>query len=311
MKKDSRLIVTCGDPCGCGPQIITDALLRLNPLPKNIYIAGDAAIFERIHDYKKLSQKITLIDAGVKNIEKIKPGLPTAAGGQRALLYLRTAIAFMKNFGIKRLATAPVSKETIQIVDKKFCGHTEYLAQNFDNPRVEMMMVSPKIKTVLFTRHISLAKVTKQINTRKLRCSIELILKTLKNSFGIKTPRIALLSVNPHAGVHTFLGKEEKAILRAAKDFPVNVEGPLPSDTAFIPANLKKYDCFICMYHDQGMIPFKLLAFKNGVNFTAGLPIVRTSPAHGTAFDLMKKGEKPNCSSMLEAIKLALKIPLC
>jgi len=132
----------------------------------------------------------------------------------------------------------------------------------------------------------------------------------LQRQFKLNSPRIAFCAINPHAGLNTFLEREEKKILQAKEKFKKLTFGPLPADTIFTKENLKQYDCIICAYHDQAMIPFKLLSFRTGVNVTLGLPIVRTSPAHGVAYDIVKKGKAPFFSSMLEAIKLASKLSL-
>jgi len=309
MNTGSRLIITIGDPAGCGPQITVDAISQL-PEKDQIYIVGDESILQKIPGFEQIAPHITLIDAESENIKKVKPGRPDKYTGKIALNYLDIAVAFMKNFKINRLVTAPVSKEAIQLIDKRFQGHTEYLAEKFAVKHVEMMMVSPGFNVVLFTRHIPLSEVKKQFNAQDYAATIKLVYETMHKSFNIRSPRIALAAANPHAGVNTFLAGEEKAMLAAVKRSGKKVIGPLPADTIFTPQNLRKFDCIICAYHDQGMIPFKLLSFKSGVNFTAGLPIIRTSPAHGTAFDLVKSGQKADSSSMLEAIKLAAKLDI-
>jgi 4-hydroxythreonine-4-phosphate dehydrogenase len=309
MKNQERLLVTIGDPAGCGPQVTVDALLNL-PEKDNIYLVGDIPILRKISGFNILEPHIALIDTKSKDINKIKPGQPTRASGAAALNYLDVATAFMKNFNIKRLVTAPVSKEAIQLVNKTFIGHTEYLAQKFNTPHVEMMMVSPGFNVVLFTRHIPLNEISKHFNVTDYTATIKLVYDTMRKSFNIDRPRIGITAVNPHAGVNTFLGKEEKVMVAAIKKSGKKVIGPLPADTIFAPQNLRNYDCIICAYHDQGMIPFKLLSFRSGVNFTAGLPIIRTSPAHGTAFDLVKAKKPADSSSMLEAIKLAIKLEI-
>lgn len=305
--KRPGVVVTSGDPCGCGPLITLAAVEKGGFSSGEITLIGSEAVFAKYPIYKAVKNKITLVDVMFDGIEKLSPQ-PSSLGGKAALAYLECALAVMKRTGIARLVTAPVSKEAVKLTLPSFQGHTEYLAGRYGAKEVEMMMVSDQIKTVLFTRHIPFAAVSKAINKKDLRRTMAMVLATLKGSFRIKNPRIAVLSVNPHAGVDTFLGKEEKVIVEAIKPFKNNVFGPLASDTAFIPVNLKKYDCFICIYHDQGMVPFKLLAFKDGVNFTAGLPIVRTSPAHGTAFDLMRNHIMPDCTSMHAAIQLAFKL---
>jgi 4-hydroxythreonine-4-phosphate dehydrogenase len=173
-----------------------------------------------------------------------------------------------------------------------------------------MMMVSNKLKTVLFTRHVLFKKVPFFITETNLNNTFSLVFKSLKEIFKIKQPRIAVASLNPHAGKDTFLGKEEKVIYKVVSNFRNNFYGPYPSDSLFTESAIKKYDCIIALYHDQGMIPFKLLSMKTGVNLTLGLPIIRTSPAHGIAADLMRASKEPFASSMVEAIKLALRLSI-
>jgi 4-hydroxythreonine-4-phosphate dehydrogenase len=214
----------------------------------------------------------------------------------------------MKKKYIKRLVTAPLSKEAARLVLPNFSGHSEYLADYFKAKNIAMMMVSNKLKTVLLTRHIPLREVPLSLNRRELLNTFSLVYFSLKTMFRIKNPKIAISSLNPHAGVNTFLDKEEKLIYKAVKDFKKEIYGPYPSDTIFTEDNLKKYDCVISLYHDQGMIAFKLLSLKEGVNLTLGLPIIRTSPAHGVAYDIMRQHKVPFSSSMAEAIKLAMRL---
>jgi len=306
MKRPS-LVITSGDPSGCGPLVTLSALQRCDFPAGEMILVGSEAVFKKYPAYKLIKNKVNLVDVMIDGVET-SPQQATLLGGRAALAYLECALAVMKRSGIRRLVTAPVSKEAIQLTLPEFHGHTEYLAGHYGVKQFEMMMVSEAIKTVLFTRHINFSDISKAIKKEELRATIAMVLTALKKQFKINNPKVALLSVNPHAGIDTFLGKEETVIVEAAKPFKKNVFGPLASDTAFIPANLKKYDCFICMYHDQGMVPFKLLAFKDGVNFTTGLPIIRTSPAHGTAFDLMRNNIMPDSTSMHAAIELALKL---
>jgi 4-hydroxythreonine-4-phosphate dehydrogenase len=215
----------------------------------------------------------------------------------------------MSEYGIKRLVTAPVSKEAVQLNLTDFSGHSEYLADYF-KCKIEMMMVSKKIKTVLFTRHVPFKKVPGFINEKAFSGTFNLVLKSLQEVFKIKRPKIAVASLNPHAGINTFFGSEEKTIHKVVRRFSGNFYGPYPPDSLFTRDSIKQYDCIIALYHDQGMIPFKLLSMKDGVNLTVGLPVIRTSPAHGVAYDVMRKNKKPFSSSMVEAIKLALRLAI-
>ena len=171
-------------------------------------------------------------------------------------------------------------------------------------------MVAPDFKVVLLTRHIALRKVSSSITVKLVKDTLEVVHSFLKKRWHIKKPRIAVASVNPHAGVDTFLEKEEVCLKRAMKMCNIAVVGPFPLDTLFLKDKRKSFDCIIAPYHDAAMTPFKMLCFHNGVNLTCGLPIIRTSPAHGVAFDLMRKGKEPMHSSMLAAIKLAYSLSL-
>jgi len=306
---NKKVVITTGDPAGCGPYITLKAIEDLGNCGAQFYVIGDRKILSRFDIYKKISKRITLIDLNTPGIEKLKTGYVSKLSGRASISYLDSALKIMREYGIKRLVTAPLSKEAVQLSLASFSGHSEYFAGYF-NCRIEMMMVSSKLKTVLFTRHILFKKVPVFITKNNLNNTFNLILKSLRSIFKIKHPRIAVASLNPHAGVNTFLGKEEKVIDKVIHNFSSNFYGPYPSDSIFTESAIKQYDCIIALYHDQGMIPFKLLSMKTGVNLTVGLPIIRTSPAHGVALDIMRSNKKPFASSMVEAIKLALKLSI-
>ena len=306
MKKEN-IVITIGDPAGCGPYIALDAIKKLGPKFADFIVVGDGKIIEKIPLYHNIKNRITLIDPKTKGIEKVKNGYASFLSGAASLIYLKIALDFMKENSIKRLVTAPLSKEAVKLNLPGFLGHTEYLASYFKR-KIEMMMVSGKVKTVLFSRHIPLRDISSYIKKKNLVDTFSLVECELKKIFKIKSPKIAIASLNPHAGLNTFLDKEERVICAAIKEFGAKIIGPYPADTIFIGKNLKKYDCVICLYHDQAMTPFKLLSIKDGVNLTIGLPIIRTSPAHGVAYDIMREGKTPFSSSMIEAIKLAVRL---
>ncbi len=308
MKKN--IIITIGDPAGCGPFITLEAIKKLGADFAFFLIVGDSYILERIPLYQNLKNKITVIDPKTQGIEKIRKGRASVLSGKASLSYLKIALDFIKKNSIKRLVTAPLSKEAVELNVPGFSGHTEYLAKYFKQKKIEMMMVSDKLKAVLFTRHIPLRGVSSCIRKDKLTDTFCLVRHGLSKMFKIKNPRVVVSSLNPHAGVNTFLEKEEKIVCAAIKASGAKIFGPYPSDTIFTSDNLKKYDCVICLYHDQAMIPFKLLSMKEGVNLTLGLPIIRTSPAHGTAFDIIREGKLPFSSSMVSAIKLAARLEI-
>lgn len=304
----TKLIVTSGDPAGCGPLITLKAIYALIDENADFFVVGDKKILQDIPVYEKVKKRINLIDLNSKEIEKIKKGYISKKAGMTSLNYLNKALQIIKKEKIKRLVTAPLSKEATKPAFRNFSGHTEYLADYFGAKNIAMAMVSQKLKVVLFTRHRLLREVPKLIDKGSLINTFSLVYYSLQNMFKIKKPRIAVTSLNPHAGIDTFLDKEEKIVCKAIKDFKKIIYGPYPSDTIFIEQNLKKYDCIICLYHDQAMIPFKLLSLKSGVNLTLGLPIIRTSPAHGVAYDVVREGRIPFHSSMVAAIKLALRL---
>ncbi|MCM8823252.1 MAG: 4-hydroxythreonine-4-phosphate dehydrogenase PdxA [Candidatus Omnitrophica bacterium] len=300
-----KIVITIGDPSGCGAFITVKAIEALRGKKTLFFIVGDKLILERIRGFKKLCGKIELIDLSTPQIDKIKPGFISYLNGQASLNYLNEALKIIEREKINALVTAPVSKEAIQLVEPSFQGHTEYLAKHFGVNNFAMMMVSPLLKVVLLTRHILLREVSNKLNYDDIKDNLELIYDFLQKKFKIKNPKVVFASFNPHAGIDTFLEREEKIIKQAIEGFGKPVYGPYPADTMFLRNKLKKFDCVIALYHDQAMIPFKLLSFDKGVNLTIGLPIIRTSPAHGVAFDLMRKKIAPSHLSMLEAIKLS------
>ena len=239
---------------------------------------------------------------------KIKIGTPTQDSARLSLLFLDKAIELLKHNDISALVTAPVCKEAINGLGVSFRGHTEYLAEAFHIKRYDMMFVTPKLKTIIVTRHIPIDQVSKALSIKKILDTIELTDQVLRKDFRIKSPRIGVCGLNPHAGEGGLMGKEEATkiipAIKKARQKGINVTGPLSGDTAFYARKAEGFDTIIAMYHDQGLIPVKTLAFNQAVNLTIGLPFIRTSPAHGTAFDIAGKN-KADASSMREAIQLA------
>lgn len=308
MASKEKVVITCGDPAGCGPFIALEALKKFKGKSVDFFLVGDKNNLESLALWREVKSKVNLIDAKTPVIEKLQKGRACRLSGSAALNYLNQALALMKQRHIKKLVTAPLSKEAVQITQPTFSGHTEYLAVHFKTHKFAMMMASKALRVVLITRHISLRDVPFSLSVKTVYDTLSLVYSSLKKQFKIKSPKIAFAALNPHAGVNTFLGSEEKKMLEAIHRFQKKIAGPFPADTIFTKESLAKYDCILCAYHDQGMIPFKMLSFYDGVNVTLGLPIVRTSPAHGTAFDLVKSGKKPSSSSMSAAIELALEL---
>jgi 4-hydroxythreonine-4-phosphate dehydrogenase len=246
------------------------------------------------------------------NIFRVDIGKPTKESMECSLRSLDVAMQDLKDNKIDVLVTAPLSKESHLIAkDHSFKGHTEYLAQYFDAPQHLMMMISENIRIATFTGHLPLQEVSEQVQMEKLMATIALLNQTLKQDFAINQPKIAVLGLNPHAGDAGMLGMQEKEIINPAVEAcfqkGMKVFGAFPADGFFGSGNFKNFDAVLSMYHDQGLVPFKLLTAPEGVNFTAGLPIVRTSPAHGTAFDIAGKNiAEP--FAFAEAIEMACKI---
>ena len=303
-----KIIITTGDPSGCGPFVTLKAASEFKG--GNLFIVGDEKILRRYRTFNKLKRNSTVIDVKTPHIDKIRPGYPCRLSGAAAVSYLRVALKLMEKEKIKRLVTAPLSKEAVKLNINDFSGHTEFLAKYFKKDNVGMMMVDGNFRVLLLTRHIPLRDVPGAIRHSLVRNTLLLAQRSLKHTFNIKKPKIVFASLNPHAGVNTFLEKEERVIRNAIRDFKHGAKGPYPADTLFLANKIKEYDCIIACYHDQAMIPFKLLSFKNGVNLTLGLPVIRTSPAHGTAFDLMRRDKKPLHYSMVSAIKLAERLSI-
>lgn len=305
---NKKIVVTIGDPAGCGPFITLKAIERMKDEPLEFIVVGDKTVLETMPVFRKVRKRIKLINLNTPGINKLKKGIVNKLAGKASLNYLDKSLKILKDERIPCLVTAPVSKEAVQLNSPEFSGHTEYLSDNFKIKKVAMMMVADSFKVVLLTRHIPLREVPFKITKAGLMNTFKLVYPFLRDKFKIKKPKIAICSLNPHAGVETFLDKEEKVIKSAVLKSSVPVAGPYPPDTLFIKDNLKNYDCVITLYHDQGMIPFKLLSFKKGVNLTIGLPVIRTSPAHGVAFDVIRKNKPLFCSSMVESIRLAFNL---
>lgn len=267
--------------------------------------------FQYIKNAGQSSQKKANLINLSENEIPINMGESTDVAGKYAEMALRYACNDLKSNTIDALVTAPINKNNIQSEQFHFTGHTEYLASVFgaDNPL--MMMISPAVKVAFATNHLPLNEVSQELSKELIIKKIQALHQTLLKDFGCTNPKIAVLSLNPHAGDKGLIGKEEENIIVPAIceafDQHINAFGPFPADGLFGSGNYSKFDAVLAMYHDQGMIPFKVLADNEGVNYTAGLPIVRTSPAHGTGYDIAGK----NCAdeqSLRSAIYLAIDI---
>jgi 4-hydroxythreonine-4-phosphate dehydrogenase len=239
---------------------------------------------------------------------RVELGKSTQQGGEAAHLALERAVEDLKSGKIDVLVTGPINKENIQSDKFTFAGHTEFLQYKFDSEEVLMLMVNDLFRIGVVTGHIPLSQVSAEITKEKVLAKIKILNQSLIRDFGIRKPRIAVLGLNPHASDNGLIGTEEKEsiipAIEEAKEQNILAFGPLPADGFFGSSAYSKFDGILAMYHDQGLIPFKALTYEGGVNFTAGLPIIRTSPAHGTAFDLAGKNEG-SPDSFRKAIYLA------
>lgn len=319
--------ITLGDYNGIGPEIILKAVQghQLNNFCIPV-IYGSTRVLNRYRQLLNLKElqlfgaqgidqinrkQLNVINCWSDNQSDVEPGKITEAAGKAAFAALRTAVEDLRAGKIDALVTAPINKDNIQGPEFKFPGHTEYLASAFKVKEALMFMVSDFLRVGVLTGHIPLEKVKGSITAEALKNKIQQMLRSLKGDFGISKPRLAVLGLNPHAGENGLLGAEEKEIiLPVIEEFRSRGElvyGAFPSDGFFASGAYRQYDGVLAMYHDQGLIPFKTIAFHEGVNFTAGLPVVRTSPDHGTAYDIAGKNAA-DPSSLLQAIYLAIDV---
>jgi 4-hydroxythreonine-4-phosphate dehydrogenase len=259
---------------------------------------------------RALPKQLNIINVWEEDVD-IQPGQMNETGGKYGVRSLQAAVNALKEKSIDALITAPLHKFTMQSSEFNFTGHTPYLQQEFKADDVLMLMIAENMRVGLLTEHVAIGEVAKQITKEKIIQKINLLKNSLQKDFGIEKPKIAILGLNPHAGDEGLVGKEEKEIIRPAvleaKKNDVIVMGPYSADAFFARGHHEKFDAVLAMYHDQGLIPFKSLALGEGTNFTAGLPVIRTSPDHGTAFDIAGKN-KADESSFRAAIFAAIEI---
>ncbi len=294
-----------GDPSGVGPEVIASSLRKIRLTRSDIVIIGDQDVFKYFWEGRDLPRFIH-----VKKNEGVRhaSGVPTSASGEDSLLYLNKFIELYKAGEVDALVTGPLSKESISRFIKDFKGHTTFLANAFKKKNVEMLFVADDVRMVLVTRHIPLKDVPSLISSAKVVSVTRSAHDFLKEHGSSKKIRVALCGLNPHAGEGGHIGREEMdhiiPALKKLKRAGMDIEGPFPADTIFEQRNLRKFDLIVSMYHDQGLPVLKALYFDKLVNVTTGLPFIRTSPAHGTAFNIAGKGIA-NDGSMRAAIELA------
>lgn len=267
--------------------------------------------FNQIKDISEINHKRANIINVYEEDVNVELGKQTADGGKYAFLSLEAAAYALAQKKIDVLVTAPINKENIQSADFKFPGHTEYLEDRFGDGNSLMFLVSDDLRVAVATGHIPVTKVAQELSPEKILKKIHALNKSLIEDFQVRKPKIAVLGLNPHAGDNGVIGDEEKNVImpaiNKAKDEGMLVYGPYPADGFFGNGTYKQFDAVLAMYHDQGLIPFKTIAFNNGVNFTAGLPVIRTSPDHGTAYDIAGKNIASE-ESFRKAIYMAIDI---
>ena len=319
-----KLGITIGDINGIGPEVIIKALSD-NKLLKHftpiIYGSTKVLAYHKniVKDSSFNYMAINSLDSvahGKVNVincwegdTNITLGTASKEGGQYAIKALEKATDDLKEGKIDGLVTAPINKHSMHLADFPYPGHTEYLSKKLGQGKSLMMMVSPSLKVALVTNHLAIQEVAEKINKDIIRKKINLLHQTLIQDYGIEKPVIAVLGLNPHAGDDGVIGSEEddfiKPMINEAKRDGKVIMGPYAADGFFGSAQFKKPDAILAMYHDQGLIPFKALSFGSGVNYTAGLDHIRTSPDHGTGYDIVGK-DKADASSMRAAIYLAI-----
>ncbi len=266
--------------------------------------------YQSTKEFNRISHKqVNIFNCWEEEIA-ITPGQLTEAGGIYAVKSLSAAVEALKQNKIQGLVTAPVHKKNIQSAQFNFTGHTPFLKQSFGVNDVLMLMTAENMKVGLVTEHIPVKEIASQITREGILSKLNILKESLQKDFGIEKPKIAVLGLNPHAGDEGLIGKEEEEIIKPAiKDAKRSmlVFGPYSADAFFARSQYKKFDAVLAMYHDQGLIPFKSFAIGEGVNYTAGLPAVRTSPDHGTAFDIAGKN-KADTSSFIAAIYACIDI---
>lgn len=327
-EKEQPYIITMGDPAGIGPEIIVKSVIdgQFDMLLNQIVVAGDVAILQRaakvlgvietdrtngVHGEVILaigSRKMRVQPLSNLDPATIPFGEISAECGQAMLDYIEWACEQCRTGHGRAMITAPIQKEAIRAAGCEFPGHTELLAERCGVDKVVMMLGGTRLKVCLVTTHLALSDVPAAVTGEEIDATLRVTDAAFRQHFTHKAPRIAVLALNPHAGEGGMFGDEEQRIIAPAiaraKVAGMDVSGPHSADTLFHFAVQGEYDAVVCMYHDQGLIPLKLLHFEDGVNVTLGLPIIRTSVDHGTAYDLAGTGQA-SAESLIAAVQMA------
>jgi len=310
---NSKIAITIGDPAGIGPEITLKALSVFPTQEIKFTIVGDRAVINEIIkmqgvDY--LLENIQIIETDIIKSSNFPKNCPSTEGGLASSSYISKAVELALTGRVDALVTAPISKEALKMAGIRWHGHTEMLAELSNTSEYAMMLCGGPLRVILVTIHEAFKNVPSLITKEKILKTIILAEKA-SLMLNIEKPKIAVCALNPHAGEAGLFGVEEQdqiiPAIESAREKSIQVYGPYPADTIFYRAYKGEFDIIVCMYHDQGLIPLKMIAFESGVNVTVGIPFIRTSPDHGTAYDIAWKGIA-NPSSMIEAIKMAINL---
>lgn len=315
---DAYIGITLGDPSGVGPEIVATAVAGADePLRRRLMIFCDRPVLDRAFAQVAggwVPDGITVVDRGLMGADQAAPGRPTTAGAEAQVAYLEAAVSAARGRTIAALVTAPISKRQAQRAGFAFPGHTEFLAARLGGGPVAMMFVGPRLKVVLATVHVPLAQVPAQLTIDGVAQAIRMAVVAMERDLGVAPVRVGVVGLNPHAGEQGLFGREELDIIgpaiaqcREELGARARIRGPLVPDAAFRDAVGGADDVLVAMYHDQALIPVKLIDFEQAVNVTLGLPIVRTSPDHGVAYDIAGTG-KARPESFVAALRLAVEM---
>ena len=328
-KPDKPLLgITMGDPAGIGPEVIAKALAEqsLRRLCRPIVIGSFPVMQQTVKKLKLMmdvirveghetapprSNQLAVLDPLDRPLGRFPRGVAAPQTGAASVLFIKKAVELAQLGCIDGIVTAPINKEAINLAGCHFPGHTELLADLTATPESGMMIIGGPLRIMFVTTHVAIKDLPTLLTQAKIEQAIRLAHLALKDLFGIKKPRIGVAALNPHAGEHGLFGDEESRVIlpatRAMQAQGIRASDPLPADTLFGKAARGDYDGVVALYHDQGLIPLKLVAFGACVNLTVGLPIIRTSVDHGTAFDIVGKGIA-DPGSLVEAITLAARL---
>ena len=317
------LLITMGDPAGVGPEVVLKALTNQQVVERTRpVVLGDRKVLEALQPLVGTSFRVKEVavpregdfSQGVLNLIPLSDvgplpfGQPRREGGEAAYRYIVRAVELLLQGEAEAMVTAPISKVALRMAGHPWNGHTELLAELAGVKEYAMMLAGPRLRVSLVTTHVPLSEVPRRITSEGLLCTITVTHKALRELFGIEEPKLAVAALNPHAGEGGLLGREEEEVilpaLKRASERGITAEGPFPADALFYHALQGRWDAVVAMYHDQGLIPLKMLHFREGVNITLGLPFIRTSVDHGTAYDIAGKA-LADPTSMISAIEMA------